>query len=721
MRNRTIAIGLSVIALILYVITLAPTASLWDCSEFIACGRYLQVGHPPGAPFYLIMLRFASIFAPNAESVAYCCNLLSAVASAAAVGFVYLIAVGLGAKRMASIVAALIFGVCDTFWFSAVESEVYALATLIAALALWSALKFRQTREERWLALIALLLGISIGVHMLCLLVVPAILIITGLKPFRKIRLTATLMVIFAIGTTSYAMIYIRANAHPAINLNCPDTPEAFAEYIKRDAYGHRSPFNRMSGEGAIEQYGYYAWTGYDAEQQEAPTFEQQVKFTLRYQLGYMYLRYLGWNFSGRQNDEYPFGDSLSANWISGIPPIDNYLGPRETLHPDEVNSPARTVFFGIPFLLGIIGICFLVVHSERWTSLAVVGTLFLVSGPLLALYLNMPPYEPRERDYIFVLSFMAYALFIAFGLSAILSRINNKFIPFVFLLIPIYMCAENFTSHDRSGRTVDVDIAKTYLSLCDTNAVLVVEGDNETFPLWYAQQVEHYRPDVEVVNWALTGAPWYVSVYDLVAKSASKPFYFVRETEAISYLGVEKHLDDRGPVLRYRTDTAAVDSLSLIDDYLHNICLPSASTYHLNSDIRYIFENMHLREAANRAASVALNVGNYNQARQILKKSLDIYPIMSAPLQRGNAECLELLHRAEEPELAKMFLSQLTEYYIQALTHYVDLSETNMAAAQMGLDKMRDFARELLDALEATKNTELRSAIINYYEAYEL
>ena len=251
----------------------------------------------------------------------------------------------------------------------------------------------------------------------------------------------------------------------------------------------------------------------------EKPTTVDNFSFMIEYQFGYMYWRYLMWNFVGRQNDVQGRYDNLNGNWISGIPFMDSlHLGSQDNLPSDVLNNKGRNVYFFLPFILGLIGLMY---HASKdRKSFYVLLSLFLFTGIALKIYLNERPFEPRERDYALVGSFYVFAIWIGFGVYSLYESVKNYVAPKIagpiliagsLLAAPVLMGFQNWDDHDRSDRYTAVAMAKSYLSSCDKNAILFTIGDNDTFPLWYAQEIEKFRTDVKIVNTSLFMTDWYI------------------------------------------------------------------------------------------------------------------------------------------------------------------------------------------------------------------
>ncbi len=709
--NIIIGWAIFLIASFVYLSTIEPTSSLWDCGEFIACGYKLEIPHPPGATFFMLLARFFSLFAPGTEYVALMVNAMSGLASAFTILFLFWTITHLAKKTVApdnnfdtgkyisifgsAIVGSLAFTFSDTFWFSAAEGEVYALSALFTAIVFWAILKWENEADDehstRWLILIAYLMGISIGVHLLNLLAIPPIvmvfyfrkypvtrkgviksllismlilgtfmyLIIPGVakvgtvfellfvngfglpynsglivyvfliialiswgllythKARQKLANTILLMLsVVLIGYSSYAMIVIRSSANPPIDQNNPDNIFALLKYLNREQYGSRplvrgpyfnapitgdkkgapiydqvngkyevighkteyvydpefiTIFPRMFSRDGNDVRGYRSWAGIDPPPKTAdgedpppqkPTFGQNLKFFFNYQIGHMYLRYFMWNFSGRQNDEQGHGDILNGNWISGIKFIDQiFLGNQEELTESMKNHPSRNTYYMLPLILGLIGLFYH--YNKDNKNFWIILLLFFFTGIAIIIFLNQPPFEPRERDYTYAGSFYAFCIWISFGVLSIIDTLRKK-IPLplsagiasvlCLIFVPGIMAKENWDDHDRSGKYTARDHAFNYLNTCAPNALLFTHGDNDTFPLWYAQEVEGIRTDVRVVNMMLFNTPWYVDqmrykAYESDPLPFTLPHDKTREgTNNVVYITdrIDKHIDIR-------------------------------------------------------------------------------------------------------------------------------------------------------------------------------
>jgi len=650
-----------VVALVTYTLTLEPTVSFWDCGEFISASYKLQICHPPGAPLFLIFGRLFSLMAgSDLSKVAFWVNMVSAVTSALAVMFFFWtithlakkILVKAGEATMQQTLAIMVSGLVgaltltwsDTFWFSAVEAEVYASSSFFTTLTFWCILKWENVANEkhsdRWLVLIAYFIGLAIGVHLLNLLVIPAIVyvyyykkytfsnigfikatgvaifaigivqfgIIPGL-PWLMTRLdlilvnsmgmgfnsgayalllllfvgvgyglyytvknnkvllnTALLCVSFIIiGYSSYAMILIRSAANPPIDMNDPEHPFTLLSYLNREQYGEnpllygqyfyakvidvkKGAMQYRKGEdGKYQEAGPKLSRVYDPRdctilprmwadrpdyvqayrqwenipEGKRATFGKNLHFFWTYQMSFMYFRYFAWNFVGRQNDEQGFGDVTRGNWKTGIAFIDEmFLGPQSNI-PDSISkNKANNSYFGLPLLLGIIG---LIWHFKRKREDAlVVTTLFLFTGAFIILYLNFPAHQPRERDYAYVGSYQTFIIWIGLGVLALIDWLSKKMNLMMatglvsvatILGVPVLMANQNWDDHNRSNRYTALDFASNYLNSCPPNAILFTNGDNDTYPLWYAQNVEGIRSDIRVINLSLLNTDWYANM----------------------------------------------------------------------------------------------------------------------------------------------------------------------------------------------------------------
>ena len=732
------------IATATYALTREATASFWDCGEFIACANEMGVPHPPGSPLFNLLGRlFIIVFSGgNPANAASAINLMSAVASAFTILFLFWTITHFARKMYVNhgenltpqqtftviasgVVGALAYTFSDTFWFSAVEGEVYALSSFFTALIIWAMLKWEhayelakdvteRNRADRWIVFIFFMIGLSITVHLLNLLTVPAVVMIYFYKKYQPtvkksiiaflfsclltgvilwgmvyfipkasaafdrmfvngfglpffsgfafffvllgvacwallwvakkyrysfLRLAVWSFLFVLLGYSTYVTTLIRSNANPGIDMSNVDNPVALASYFAREQYGSapllkgphfgarpidyiqkgkqwaKSPSERKYIElGRAIDYKflpedemifpriydwqdqqdhirfYQSWLGkkpVGQDQQtgkiiydEPITYGDNINWFFSYQMGLMYWRYFMWNFSGRQNDLQGFGNRRDGNWQTGISFIDNkMLGDQSKLPATLKESKANNKLYLLPFLFGIIGCVYQFIKKK--TDWIVTFLLFFFTGIAIGLYLNMPGNQPRERDYAFVGSFYAFAIWIglavvslvrlarevkevayntivfgsvltfaisafslthlksggtlilvslmitavyailAAGLPALLKAISSKGAnerslnigaAALCMIIPILMASQEWDDHDRGNKTLARDTAINYLESCPENAILFCFGDNDTYPLWYAQEVERIRPDIRIINTSLLGIDWYIN-----------------------------------------------------------------------------------------------------------------------------------------------------------------------------------------------------------------
>ena len=519
------------IAAVVYGLTVEPTASLWDCPEFITCGYKLEIGHPPGAPFFMLVANLFSQFASSPSQVALMVNLLSALLSAGCIFFLFLTITHLAKKLINNIViietcglvGSLAYTFSDTFWFSAVEAEVYAFSSFLTALMFWLILKWESEadspRSDRWILLIAYITGLSIGVHLLCLLCLPAMAFVVWFRKKnlfarlfrarrRLLKLSLSFLLLFLVGFSSYGVILVRANACPPMSENEPKTLSTLGRYLSREQYGKTPLYPRIYS--MYHAQGYENWMG-DIEMHDGvPTKAENLRYFLTYQMNFMYWRYFFWNFVGRQNNIQGQGEVEHGNWITGFRWIDDLLLGCDTskLPSDLADNKGRNVFYGLPLLLGLLGICW------QWRQgrdgrrqLWIVSLFFVMTGLAIVVYLNQTPMPPRERDYVYVGSFYAFSIWIGLGAAYL-----KKLAPLA-LLIPLQMVSQTWDDHDRSGRYTCRDFGRNYLMTMPDEGypVIFTNGDNDTFPLWYNHEVEGVRRDTRDCNLEYLQTDWYI------------------------------------------------------------------------------------------------------------------------------------------------------------------------------------------------------------------
>ncbi len=664
------------IALVTYWLTMEETASYWDCGEFISVSYKLEVPHPPGAPLFLLIGRLFSFLSfGDVTKVAYWINFSSVLASAFTSLFLFWSIVLLGKKLMkvkfeelegsnswilfgAGLVGSLAYTFCDSAWFSAVEAEVYAMSSFFTAIVVWAMLKWDVIEDEstanRWLLFIFYMMGLSIGIHLLNLVTIPALALIYYFKKYKPTpwgvlaAMIVSLVIIFfindiiipglpsiaasfevffvnslhlpfgsgaivfsfillsalvwgimytqknqkvifntflnatafiLIGYASYALVVIRSSYNPPIDENDPSDVMSYVSYLKREQYGSRpllyGPYfssqaidqkegspNYRKGKDRYEIRDHKYEVIYEPNSQtilprlystdpdhiriyretlglregEKPTFSDNIKFMVQHQIGWMYVRYFFFNFAGRESD------IQNADW----------MGPTqwfEKLPTALAENKGRNNFFMIPFLLGLIGMFYQSVNNTR--NFVVVTLLFILMGVALVIYLNSPPTEPRERDYIYAGSYYAFCFWIGFAVIA-MADVFKKFFSnartaaivatLIGLSAPALMAKDGWDDHNRANRYFSVDSAINYLQSCAQNAILFTGGDNDTFPVWYAQEVEGVRTDMRVIVLSYYNTDWYIDQSTRKAYT-SEPFPYTLTSENYKQSGLNDYL----------------------------------------------------------------------------------------------------------------------------------------------------------------------------------
>jgi len=642
------------ISLVVLLMTVQPSVSFWDCGEFIAASFYLQVPHPPGTPFFLLLGRIFAMI-PFVENIGLRVNYISVLSSAASILFLYLIAVklienyrgkkpenfldGLG-TYLAAAIGALSFAFSDTFWFNGVEAEVYAFSTLLAAFVTWLMIRWHERADEKdnekYILMIAYLIGLSTGVHLMSVLaIVPVAMVILFRKYLadeEQLKKTAILFLIHAgililislamwsaqktatppgpeeyqaydsrfkmiaagisiifigifwkkiftrnsfymplfiggaalfitypgivkflpalmtevagdsitieilflvvlfgllgyavhfsikekkptihlvamsfifalIGFTTFAMVIIRSNQNPPMNENEPNTFTELVSYLNREQYGDFPVFKRRF---ATEPHQQVVYTGYTSD----------LDFFWRYQMNHMMTRYWLWNYAGREG----WNQDDGAN-IAPLNQVGNLFGKIFNI---RFNGSAKDSLFAIPLILGLLGIYF---HFKKdWKMASVFMIMFILLGYLTAFYQNQQQPQPRERDYFYVGGFFVFSIWIAIAIRALVDIAQAKaksealkkvavigVLTLGIVFVPIKMFAANYYTHDRSKNYIPWDYSYNLLQSCAPNGVLFTNGDNDTFPVWYLQDVEGVRRDVKVVNLSLLNTPWYI------------------------------------------------------------------------------------------------------------------------------------------------------------------------------------------------------------------
>ncbi len=740
--NNIVGWVVCLVACTVYVLTMEPTGSFWDCGEFVSSCFKLQIPHPPGAPLFVLLGRFFIIlFGNDPMSAARGVNFMNAIASGFTILFLFWSVTHFARKLVqngkealtgqqlftimgAGVIGALAYTFSDSFWYSAVEGEVYALSSLFTALVFWAILKWehavtnenapegtRFSGADRWLIFIFYMMGLSIGVHLLNLLTIPAIVmvyyfkrykvtprgtffaflmgcIITGLVqvviiqwsirgagafdiffvnnlgtpfftgfgvyfallfallvagllfkekhiqkfsvfpvwltaivllfcfPFIKSGGTFVLLLLgvgvlvilcyynkknilsflklgiwsaifLIVGYSTYFTTLARASAKPSVNMYNVDNPVSLVGYLSRDQYGdwpivygpdfvYRSPYetagdmmvkgsDKYEVAGKIkrqnfsakpsdedlaaiqrqhpdwdvnkigphifprmydnsnernQEYVYRTFGGLEGDDQ--PTFGSNIRYFADYQFRWMYWRYFMWNFAGKQNDLQGFGNIRDGNWNSGVNFIDKAFGhSTPDILPETAGktNKANNKLFFLPLILGILGLIYQVTKNKR--DFLITFLLFFFTGFAIVIYLNQSGMQPRERDYAYVGSFYAFAIWIGLGLIWVQEQFNKVIkgaaagyaaFAVCLLAVPVLMASQEWDDHDRSKKLLARDLGKDYLESCAKDAILISFGDNDTYPLWYSQEVENIRPDLRVVNYSLLGTDWYIN-----------------------------------------------------------------------------------------------------------------------------------------------------------------------------------------------------------------
>src|SRR5579871_4661634 len=681
--NNIVGWVVCVIACTVYIMTMEPTGSFWDCGEFVSSCFKLQIPHPPGAPLFVMLGRFFIIlFGDSGNTAARAVNFMSALMSGFSILFLFWSITHFARKIVqkanvelskdqlftimsAGVIGALAYTFCDSFWYSAVEGEVYASSAFFTALVFWAILKWEhqadQPGSDKWLIFIFYVMGLSIGVHLLNLLTIPAIVmvyyfrrykattwgtavafligcVITGFvqkfviqytikgaaafdiffvnsiglpfftgfgfffvlvaalitvgiiyavkKKYYYLKLSLWSIAFMLLGYSTYFTTMIRSNADPAVDMFNVDNPVNLVGYLSRDQYGdwpllygpdftYRPP-SKTTGDLYVKGKDKYEIAGkvsgedfsalpddnqlreiqrahpdwdvdklrphlfprmwdynndrnqVDAYHQfsglaegDQPTMLDNIKYFVRYQNMWMYLRYFMWSYSGKQNDLEGFGNPRDGNAITGIPFIDNIFYGDQSKLPDSIHTKSKSYnrLFLLPFILGLMGAIFQ--YRKNRKDFLVNLLLFFFTGFAIVVYLNQAGYQPRERDYAYAGSCYAYAIWIGLGVILVKEKFeklikgnaaNYAAAGLCFLAVPVLMGQQEWDDHDRSKKTLARDLAIDYLESCPPNAILFSFGDNDTYPLWYAQEVEGIRPDVRVVVNSLLGTDWYMN-----------------------------------------------------------------------------------------------------------------------------------------------------------------------------------------------------------------
>jgi len=562
--NRIIGGGVFAVSLAIYLWTLSPTVVFWDVGEFMAAAYYLQVPHPPGAPLFLLIARIFSEI-PLSADIAVRMHVISALASAVTVMFLYLVSVRFmtmwrGKPETtydrvvlygSAVIGALSLTFSKTFWFNAVEAEVYALSMFFVSSILWLAMRWYEMADWRrgdvYLLLIAYMVGLSVGVHLLAVLTLFSVMLLVYFRlnefsvrgfikfgagalivfgviypgivkwlpslldgqfgevrsevlvfiplaaiggalygVYRSIQLNQRIVnvallsfLLIVLGYSTYTMVFIRANANPPMNENNPNNLTRLVSYLNREQYGEAPLVNRR-------------WNRTEPEQAAAAEkYASDWDYFWNYQLDHMFIRYFGWNYVGVEGDWKEAG----VDWKK---------------------------LYAIPLLIGFFGVYY---HWQKdWKMAFVATSFFLALGLILMVYFNMQEPQPRERDYFYVGAFFMFSMWIGVGVLGLVDELKQRYfqtsnpapaaysvLALALVFIPLNMARVNWHESNRQGNYVAWDYSYNLLQSCAQDAILFTNGDNDTFPLWYLQDVEGIRRDIRIVNLSLVNTNWYI------------------------------------------------------------------------------------------------------------------------------------------------------------------------------------------------------------------
>jgi len=625
--NRAFAFLAFAITFIVYTMTVQPSVPFWDCGEFTAASIWQQVCHPPGAPLFIMVGKIVSFIIPFGD-LGWRVNMVSVAATAFSIMFLYFIIVkvieNFRGKKYESFadaisvygsafVGALAFCFTDTVWFNGVESEVYASSTLFTAMVVYLMMRWNEEADnpghERYLLLIAYLIGLSTGVHLLAILTVfsivmlvyfrkyevnfksfmimgiialiafffiyqfvvmwlptllagdlpfkndakehifedspvmtlfgLAIIVLGGIgywyghrrnKPILKLVSGSFLLILF--GFTTYFQVLVRSNANPPMNENEPKDFSKLISYLGREQYGdagnwpRRTDFNDEAKmyyynlQDEKGQYVYGEWSAPESKRVERKdgqavsmpdwnnlNYAGELAYMWKYQIKHMYFRYFFWNYVGKQSD---IQDSDEAWFEKGEADMVNY----KSGYGDQF--PVR--FFALPLLFGLIGLYFQFKKDPKMALIYFI--MFLLTGVLAAIAQNQQNPQPRERDYFYAGSFMVWCLWIGIGSYGLIDWLvkNKKSViapaAVIFasiVMVPFNMGIGGWNVHTRAGNFIPFDYSYNILQSVEKDGILFTNGDNDTFPLWYLQDVEGVRRDVRVVNLSLGQTLWYI------------------------------------------------------------------------------------------------------------------------------------------------------------------------------------------------------------------
>ncbi len=615
-----------IITLVVYSMTVQPNVPFWDCGEFTAAATWQQVPHPPGAPLFLFIGRLFQILIPFGD-LGWRVNMVSVVATSVTSLLLYFIIVktimnyrknpieDIADSLMvygSALVGALAYSFSDTVWFNGVESEVYAMSTLFTATVVYLMMRWNEEADnpghERYLLLIAYIVGLSTGVHLLAILTVFSIVLLVYFRKYdvnRKsfilmslialfifwlvykfiitwiptmlagdfpmknaanehlienspamtvfalliigavifafyygiirqktlLKLTSLSFLLILFGFMTYTQVLLRSNSNPPMNENEPKNISKLISYLGREQYGDQGNWPRRTDWNDDSKIRQYNLKDENGEYVYGPWYPPQTKreqkkdgsyipvpewsgenlsgdlaYMWKYQIMHMYLRYFFWNYVGRESDV----QDAEASFVSSNNEVINY----KTGFADQF--PIR--FFALPLLFGLIGLWY---HFKRDPKMALVFlVMFLLMGVLAAIAQNQQDPQPRERDYFYTGSFLVWCLWIGMGVYAIINiLLKNKksvlrqgaMVAIAIIAVPVNMAIGGWNIHSRAGNFIPFDYSYNILQSLDKDAILFTNGDNDTFPVWYLQDVEGVRRDVRVVNLSLGQTLWYI------------------------------------------------------------------------------------------------------------------------------------------------------------------------------------------------------------------
>lgn len=581
LMNRLVAFGVFLVTFAVYMKTLSVTLVFWDVGEFCAAAWLMQVPHPPGSPLFLFLARISSMI-PFLPDIAARMHAVSALASAAGVTFLYLVGVKVIRRFVtseatfdkiityaASAIGSFVLAFSTTYWDNAIEAEVYGMGMLFVAIILWLALRWWERSDEphneKYLLLIAYLIGLSVGVHLLAVLAVMPVLMVvyfrryevtqksflqfglislsvffiiypgvvqvlpslldgeykgtksdllkfippisllaamygvyrSAVKKQKMLHIACLAFLLIVLGYTTYTSVLMRANVdNLPMKENEPKDLAKLTSYLGREQYGDTPLLKGKSWNNDLQDYEEKLFPRRHSQEgmHEATRAEYSSDgdFLWRYQIQHMFVRYVLWNFVGSEGDWQDAGVSWKHTW-------------------------------GIPLLLALIGAWY---HFKRdWKMALVFMTTFIIMGLVLDLYQNQQNPQPRERDYFYVGAYYCLALWVAIGIIALVDGLRRvlkqaaafrlaagSVVAVCAVVAPINLVRVNWHDHDRSQNYIAWDYSYNLLQSCEQDAILFTNGDNDTFPLWYLQDVEEVRRDIRIVNLSLVNTSWYVA-----------------------------------------------------------------------------------------------------------------------------------------------------------------------------------------------------------------